>query len=245
MTTETALSPRGSGAPAEVTVVVSTGCHFCADAEDALAGMAGEFPIHVNRVAALSPQGMDLMQEHRASMSPLVLLDDSFVSWRAHHCAIQSCCQQCAHPAARQPPRAVSPALIAVLLAALLLPGCSGAPSGTAPPALTEQTAKSGPVDIAVTPTQVGATGASFDVSLDNNILDLSADPVTAATLTVDGVSWVNPSWQSGAQTGHHMSGTLRFDPVVGAPEPHAVQLQLNPTPGGISEAVTMSWTLP
>lgn len=80
MTTETALSPWGSGAPAEVTVVVSTGCHFCADAEDALAEMAREFSIHVTRVALLSPEGMDLMQEHRASMSPLVLLDDSFVS---------------------------------------------------------------------------------------------------------------------------------------------------------------------
>ena len=66
--------------PAQVTIVVSTGCHFCHDAEDALAELGGEFPLVVTRVDLRSPLGTDLAQRHGAAMSPLVLLDGAFVS---------------------------------------------------------------------------------------------------------------------------------------------------------------------
>jgi glutaredoxin len=66
--------------PAQVTIVVSSGCHFCHDAEDALDELGGEFPLEVVRVDLRSPAGMDLAQRHGASMSPLVLLDGAFLS---------------------------------------------------------------------------------------------------------------------------------------------------------------------
>lgn len=66
--------------PAQVTLVVSSGCHFCHDAEDALHELGGEFPLDVTRVDLRSPMGTDLAQRHGAAMSPLVLLDGAFVS---------------------------------------------------------------------------------------------------------------------------------------------------------------------
>lgn len=66
--------------PAQVTIVVSSGCHFCHDAEAALAELGGEFPLVVTRVDLRSPMGGDLAQRHGAAMSPLVLLDGEFVS---------------------------------------------------------------------------------------------------------------------------------------------------------------------
>lgn len=66
--------------PAQVTIVVSPGCHFCHDAEAVLGDLSREFPLAVTRVDLRSPLGMDLAQSHGAAMSPLVLLDSAFVS---------------------------------------------------------------------------------------------------------------------------------------------------------------------
>ncbi len=66
--------------PAQITVVESDGCHFCADAADALAGLAASFPLRVRTVDARSETGSELMRRHRAAMSPLVLLDDAYFS---------------------------------------------------------------------------------------------------------------------------------------------------------------------
>ncbi|MDP1877455.1 MAG: thioredoxin family protein [Actinomycetota bacterium] len=81
MNTETALE---HGGPAtllpEVTIVASSGCHFCADAESAIAEIAREHPLHVTRVRFTSPEGSGLIQQFGASMSPLVLLDGEYVS---------------------------------------------------------------------------------------------------------------------------------------------------------------------
>ena len=70
------IDPR----PAAVTIVVSSGCHFCRDAEDVLDELGQEFPLVVTRVDLRSPAGMHLAQSHGAAMSPLVLLDGVFVS---------------------------------------------------------------------------------------------------------------------------------------------------------------------
>lgn len=66
--------------PPEVTVVVSPGCHFCADAESAIAEISRDYPVRVTRVGITSPEGSDMIQQFGAAMSPLVLLDGEFVS---------------------------------------------------------------------------------------------------------------------------------------------------------------------
>lgn len=66
--------------PADVTLVESPACHFCADAEDVIVELSGEFDLHVRRVPTQSVEGMELMQEFGAAMSPLVLLDGEYVT---------------------------------------------------------------------------------------------------------------------------------------------------------------------
>lgn len=66
--------------PARITLVVSTGCHFCQDARDALDELGLEFRLEVTELDLRSPGGMELAQRHGAGMSPLVLLDAGLVS---------------------------------------------------------------------------------------------------------------------------------------------------------------------
>jgi hypothetical protein len=63
-----------------VTLVHSPACHFCDDAQAALAELAEELPVTVELVAAASPAGRQLVGAHRAAMYPLVLLDGEFFS---------------------------------------------------------------------------------------------------------------------------------------------------------------------
>lgn len=74
------MIPSGRTSPAHITVVDSAGCHFCADADTALTELAHEFNLDVVHVPMTSEPGMQLMQDHGAGMSPLVLLDGRFVS---------------------------------------------------------------------------------------------------------------------------------------------------------------------
>lgn len=64
----------------QVTIVESEGCHFCVAAGEALAEAAARYPLAVRTIDARSAEGQALLQEHRATMSPLVLLDGSFFS---------------------------------------------------------------------------------------------------------------------------------------------------------------------
>ena len=57
-----------------VTVVEAPACHLCEDAKAALAVLAGSYPLRINVVSMTEQAGLALMQEHRAPMSPLVLL---------------------------------------------------------------------------------------------------------------------------------------------------------------------------
>jgi glutaredoxin len=66
--------------PAQVTLVTSPACHFCHDAETALAEIGKELPLSITRLDLRSPEGSELVQRHRAAMSPLVLIDGQFVS---------------------------------------------------------------------------------------------------------------------------------------------------------------------
>ena len=66
--------------PPRITLVQSEGCHFCDDAHRALTDLARTYPLEVDTVDARSERGRWLMQTHRASMSPLVLVDGEFFS---------------------------------------------------------------------------------------------------------------------------------------------------------------------
>lgn len=66
--------------PVRITVVDSEACHFCEDAHRALAALAADYPLVVHTVDVRSEAGYALMARHRAPMSPLVLLDDTFFS---------------------------------------------------------------------------------------------------------------------------------------------------------------------
>jgi glutaredoxin len=73
-------SPLTGATSASITLVVSSGCHFCRDAQDALEEIGHDFPIQVTTIDLRSPQGLRLAQQFRASMSPLVLVDGQFLS---------------------------------------------------------------------------------------------------------------------------------------------------------------------
>lgn len=70
------------GRPERVAVVVvsAPACHFCDDADAALAELAPDYPIKVCRVDASSAEGTQLLRTHRAPMTPLVLLDGEYFS---------------------------------------------------------------------------------------------------------------------------------------------------------------------
>jgi hypothetical protein len=81
------MDPSGGGPPTDevgvpvvVTVVEAPACHLCEDAKAALAVLAGSYPLRINVVSMTEQAGLALMQEHRAPMSPLVLLDGAYFS---------------------------------------------------------------------------------------------------------------------------------------------------------------------
>ena len=68
------------GGPVRITVVESEACHFCDDARRVLAALSASYPLAVERLDVRSAEGGRLMGEHRATMSPLVLVDGVFFS---------------------------------------------------------------------------------------------------------------------------------------------------------------------
>ena len=66
--------------PVRITVVDSEACHFCDDAQRALTELAENYPLAVETIDVRSEVGQRLMRVHRASMSPLVLVDGEFFS---------------------------------------------------------------------------------------------------------------------------------------------------------------------
>ncbi|HEY3548886.1 MAG TPA: glutaredoxin [Propionicimonas sp.] len=68
------------GSPLQVTVVHAPACHFCEDAEEALADLSQRYAIEVRSVALESPEGSSLVARHRPAMNPLVLTNGVFFS---------------------------------------------------------------------------------------------------------------------------------------------------------------------
>jgi len=66
--------------PTAVTVVHAEACHFCDDAEQALARLAEEFPLEVTVIEVDSAEGRRLVDVHRPAMNPLVLVDGAYFS---------------------------------------------------------------------------------------------------------------------------------------------------------------------
>ena len=71
---------QGVGVPVEVTVVEAPACHLCEDAKSTLAVLAQSHAMTVHVVSIDGEPGRTLMQQHRAPMSPLVLLDGAYFS---------------------------------------------------------------------------------------------------------------------------------------------------------------------
>ena len=63
-----------------VTVVPAPACHFCEDADEALAELASAFAFDLERVPAESPEGLRLIAVHRPALNPLVLVDGAYFS---------------------------------------------------------------------------------------------------------------------------------------------------------------------
>ena len=68
------------GIPIVVTLVEAPACHLCEDAKFALVALARSFPMRVQVVSIGDEAGRALMEQHRAPMSPLVLLDGQYFS---------------------------------------------------------------------------------------------------------------------------------------------------------------------
>jgi hypothetical protein len=66
--------------PVQITVVESAACHFCEDAHQVLVALTARYPLIIDTVDVRSESGQALMAQHRAPMSPLVLLDGAFFS---------------------------------------------------------------------------------------------------------------------------------------------------------------------
>lgn len=97
----------------QVTVVTAPACHFCHDAQAALANLAQDYPLTVRLVTAGSPAGQGLLHAHGAGMLPLVLVEGAFFS------------------AGRLPRRKLARLLARVAAASGPAHGASQAPAGT------------------------------------------------------------------------------------------------------------------
>lgn len=65
----------------EVTVVETDGCHFCEDAHKVLDDLVAQgYAVAVTTLDLGSPKGRALMRQHRAGLSPLVLVEGHFFS---------------------------------------------------------------------------------------------------------------------------------------------------------------------
>ena len=69
-----------AGVTVAVTVVEAEACHLCEDAKSTLATLAKSYPLTVEVLSISDKPGRALMDQHRAPMSPLVLLDGAYFS---------------------------------------------------------------------------------------------------------------------------------------------------------------------
>ncbi len=88
------------------------------------------------------------------------------------------------------------------------------------------------------------ATGAAFEVKMDNHMIDLASVDLTAATLTNNrGEKLSRPTWEGGA-SGHHREGKLTFGTSVAALFAGATQVDLQLPAVGDTSPRDFKWTL-
>lgn len=66
--------------PVQVTLVHAPACHYCDDAKEALTELTATWRLDVTVVELDSPEGAQLVAQHRPAMNPLVLLDGRYFS---------------------------------------------------------------------------------------------------------------------------------------------------------------------
>ncbi|WP_284550799.1 glutaredoxin family protein [Aestuariimicrobium sp. T2.26MG-19.2B] len=71
------LTPGGqaTGSPPQVTLLVTTGCHYCEDASEELATRVALGELQLEVVPLASKEGEALQATHRPAMFPLVLIE--------------------------------------------------------------------------------------------------------------------------------------------------------------------------
>lgn len=121
----------------------------------------------------------------------------------------------------------------------VLLAACGGDDPPVAATGLETRTVTVGEVEVTITPTRLGATGAEFDIAFDTHSVDLDLDIAQHATLSVDGQPWTGPTWDGAGPGGHHREGTLAFTATGNATGEAVLTIE------GLDEPVTARWALP
>ena len=65
----------------QITVVQGPACHLCEDAAATITELGRTLPITLRTVEATSPEGRELLQQTRAPLLPIVLVDGELLGW--------------------------------------------------------------------------------------------------------------------------------------------------------------------
>lgn len=65
----------------EISLVQGPACHLCEDAAATISELARTLPITLRTIEATSPQGRELLQQTRAPLLPIVLVDGELLGW--------------------------------------------------------------------------------------------------------------------------------------------------------------------
>ena len=63
-----------------MTLVTTSGCHLCEDANEALSEFEPEFDLQIRAVDAATPEGWALLAQYRPALLPLVVLNGELFS---------------------------------------------------------------------------------------------------------------------------------------------------------------------
>jgi hypothetical protein len=74
------MTRTSPGEAVEITIVQSSACHLCEEAQDVVRTLGDEYLISLRLVDVHSDEGHALITRHRPAMYPLVLVDGAFLS---------------------------------------------------------------------------------------------------------------------------------------------------------------------
>ena len=121
---------------------------------------------------------------------------------------------------------------IGVVLLAVVVAACNGGGASKSTVAgMPSKKLTAGSVEVTVTPRELNAAGARFDVAFDTHSGDLGVDVARSATLSVGGRRWSPARWSGDGPGGHHRGGTLEFPAGGSASGPVRLALSGLPTP--------------